>query len=66
MLILAPNKISPWQGNRSAKNNLGILYENGLGVGKNLETAIDWYTQAANQGHQDAKKRLEALQSATK
>lgn len=32
-----------------AQNNLGHMYEHGLGVRKNLEEAINWYRQAAKQ-----------------
>ncbi len=37
------------------------LYENGNGVEKNIDTAIEWYTKAADQGYQKAKDRLDDL-----
>ena len=49
------------QGNMSAQYNLGQLYEAGLGVDKNIETAKIWYQKAADQGYDDARKRLDIL-----
>jgi hypothetical protein len=34
-----------------AQYYVGVLYANGLGVAQNLETAIEWYRQAAEQGN---------------
>jgi len=33
-----------------AKNNIGYMYEHGLGVRKDYPTAAQWYEQAANAG----------------
>ncbi len=38
------------KGNNMAQNSLGVLYENGKGIGNSLETAIYWYHQAAKSG----------------
>jgi hypothetical protein len=45
------------QGVIQAQYNLGIMYENGLGVEQNFEQAIYWLLQAANQGSMDALMR---------
>ena len=37
------------QGNADAQNDLGLLYQNGEGVPKNLGTAAELYQKAANQ-----------------
>lgn len=37
-------------GNSNSMYNLGLLYENGTGVTKDLNIAISWYEQAANSG----------------
>ena len=40
------------QGHAPAQVNLGVLYENGRGVGReNFAEAVRWYQQAAQQGH---------------
>jgi TPR repeat protein len=38
------------KGNADAQNNLGVLYEKGLGVPPDLTKARDWYLKAANGG----------------
>src|SRR5204863_524546 len=35
---------------RSAQNNLGVLYENGEGTKKDLKMAFYWYNKAAENG----------------
>lgn len=37
---------------------MAILYENGMGVMKNIEKAIDWYTKAAERGLIEAQYLL--------
>jgi len=44
--------------NADAQYNLGILYQKGLGVEKNLKTAFIWYKRAAANGHTDAMYNL--------
>ena len=46
------------QGNADAQYNLGIMYENGLGVIKNETQAVYWYQKAANQGYANAQHNL--------
>lgn len=41
-----------------AQCNLGICYENGDGVEKNLEETVKWYTKAANQEYARAQYLL--------
>ena len=38
--------------------NLRLCYEEGEGVDKDLNKAITWYSKAAQQGYEDAKKAL--------
>jgi TPR repeat protein len=48
----------PSWATRSAMINLGVCYENGRGVEKNAETAVKWYTKAAELGDSDAMFNL--------
>jgi len=43
-------------GYAQAQNIVGMFYEEGLVVEKNLHTALQWYTKAAEQGYQEARK----------
>ena len=38
------------QGNGGAQYNLGVLFERGEGVPKDLRQAVVWYSKAAEQG----------------
>ena len=38
--------------------SLGIIYECGHGVTRDLNKAREWYTKAAAQGHRNAKHHL--------
>ena len=49
------------QGDATAQNNLGFCYEDGRGVSKDLNEAIEWYRKAAQQGIENAKLRLNDL-----
>jgi TPR repeat protein len=42
-------------GDSTAQYNLGLLYEQGLGVQYNRDKAVSWYTAAAEGGHSDAQ-----------
>ena len=37
------------------------MYESGTGVEASLSEAVKWYQKAAEQGEEDAKKRLKDL-----
>ncbi len=39
------------QGDADAQNNLGLMYENGLGVLQNYAEAVRWFRKAADRGH---------------
>lgn len=36
------------QGNAEAQYNLGICYDNGYGIEKNIEEAVKWYRKAVS------------------
>jgi len=48
-------------GVAEAQNNLGFLFQNGLGVRRNYNTAIKWYQRAADQGLAEAEHNLGIL-----
>jgi TPR repeat protein len=48
-------------GDAEAQFNLGVLYDEGAGVDRNLATAADWYRKAAEQGFIDAQTNLGIL-----
>jgi hypothetical protein len=45
-------------GDAEAQYNLGVLYDEGAGVEKDLSSAADWYRKAAEQGFMDAQTNL--------
>jgi uncharacterized protein len=45
-------------GDAEAQFNLGVLYDEGAGVERNLATAADWCRKAATQGFIDAQTNL--------
>ena len=50
-----------WRRNKGcalAQNNLGVCYENGIGVAEDKRKAFEWYRKAAEQGHVDAQYNL--------
>ena len=49
------------QGNMYGEFNVGLLYEYGYGVTKNIEEAVKWYRKAADQGMDRAKTKLQEL-----
>jgi TPR repeat protein len=49
------------QGDMSSENNLGGLYENGLGVAQDTAMAAHWYRKAADQGDSSAENNLGRL-----
>ena len=38
---------------------LGLAYEGGLGVDKDVKEALKWYKKAAAKGHEQARKKVE-------
>lgn len=48
-------------GNPAAQNNLGFMYEKGLGIRANPFVAADWYRAAAEQDDADAQVNLGVL-----
>ena len=46
------------QGNAVAQNNLGVMYDNGLGVPQDDKTAVKWFRLAAKQRFADAQNNL--------
>ncbi|TLS78241.1 sel1 repeat family protein [Mariprofundus erugo] len=49
------------QGEMVSQNNIGLLYELGLGVPKNLPEAAKWYRKSAEQGYAGAQYGLGRL-----
>ena len=50
------------QNNTEAQYNLGIFYEKGYGVSKDLDKAKEWYQLAADQGLEVAIQKIQALE----
>ena len=48
-------------GNPGAQNNLGFMYEDGLGVRQNYFLAMNWYRQAADSGLAQAQHNMGML-----
>ena len=46
------------KGDVEAQFKLGLCYERGEGIGKNLNKAVEWYQKAAVQGHAKAQCNL--------
>jgi TPR repeat protein len=46
------------QGNANAQNNLGMMYDNGLGTSQDYKQALYWFTKAAEQGLLSAQYNL--------
>lgn len=52
-------------GSGLAARNIGLLYENGENVLKNLEKAFYWYQKAVSLGYDDALEDIEELKNST-
>ncbi|GBB84162.1 hypothetical protein RclHR1_01080018 [Rhizophagus clarus] len=48
-------------GSSTAQYNIAYMYDIGIDVKKDTKQAIYWYKKSAEQGHQDAKKKLNEL-----
>ena len=46
------------KGDARAQFNIGVLYDDGLGVAENTPTAIGWWQKAAANGHKQAQHNL--------
>ena len=55
-------KKSAKQNNVEAQYNLGIFFEKGYGLQKDLNKAKEWYRLAANQGLESAVEKLKTLE----
>ncbi len=58
--------LSEWRplaesGQADAQFNLGVLYDEGLGVKQDQAQAVQWYRRAAEQGHAQAQYNLAVL-----
>ena len=49
------------QGDYDAQYSVGVCYEEGIGVEADINSAYDWYSRAAAQGHSGAKKAMKRL-----
>lgn len=49
------------EGDPDAQYNLGYMYENGLGVPKDENKALELYQKAADKGHSAAQNNLNAM-----
>jgi len=49
------------KGDPRSQYGMGVLYENGFGVTKDLKQAAAWYLKAAKQGNSDAQYNLGAM-----
>jgi hypothetical protein len=49
------------KGDPRSQYGMGVLYENGYGVTKDLKLAAAWYLKAAKQGNTDAQYNLGAM-----
>jgi len=45
-------------GHPRAQNGMGVIFDQGLGVRRNLSTAADWYRRSADQGYAKAQFNL--------
>ena len=45
-------------GSAEAQYNLGVMYDNGLGVAQDYAAAVSWYRKAADQGNAPAQSNL--------
>ena len=48
-------------GHTESQHYLGVIYEEGRGVAKDVAASIKWYLKAAQQGNKEARTRLERI-----
>ena len=51
------------QGNAYAQSNLGVMFENGLGVAKNYVEAHKWHVLASTAGYADDDRAITRVAS---
>lgn len=56
-------KLQAKQGNADAQYNLGVIYEQGIGISVDSKKAINWYQKAAEQGRFEAQYNLGLMYS---
>src|ERR1041385_2701194 len=56
--IVAGFRARAERGEAKAQFNLGVSYDNGLGVAKDYVEAVKWYRKAAEQGYRSAQYNL--------
>lgn len=56
-------RLAAMQDNAGGQYNLGLMYQNGQGVAKNLKTALSWYKKAAANGDKDAIQAIKYLKN---
>ena len=49
------------KGDANSQFNVGLMYEQGIGVGKDEKEAVAWYRKAAEQGNSNAQYNLAVL-----
>ncbi len=49
------------EGHADSQFNVGLMYEKGIGIGKNEKDAVLWYSKAASQGNASAQFNLGVL-----
>lgn len=55
------NRRAALAGYASEQYNMGMMYQHGFGVEKNLDTSREWLQKAADQGHTQAQAALKKL-----
>ena len=55
-------RLSAERGHPSSEYMIGRMHEHGQGIGKNIETAKEYYTRSAEKGHSGSKKALRRLE----
>ena len=51
-------RLAAEQGLAEAQDTLGLIYENGIGIDRDMKIAIDWYTKAANNSYSNSAYHL--------
>ncbi len=65
-LLAAQDRSAGQPGHCLAQYYLGLLYQEGKGVGRSLDKALEWYERAARQGHSEAQEKVRLLRPNTR